>query len=393
MNDIRSLAQRDGLSDALILIADDEEANVDLLYQMLARAGFRNVIGTSDPREVIPLFRARQPDLLLLDLLMPYVDGFAIMAELAELLPPDAFLPVIVLTADITAQTRERALAAGACDFLTKPFDPTELVLRIRNLLRTRSLTMRLQRQNQTLERLYHEAQQALNLRDQMLSVITHDLGQPIVSIKLTARGLRQAAERGTLDRGRLTDELITIEDTAEQMSAMIGELLDVARVHTGRELELHVRPTDLVALAHQMARAYRKVAERHAIRVEAAVPTLVGEWDDIRLQRVIANLLSNAIKYSPEGGTITIGVRPRQDEHGRWAELTVVDEGIGIPEADLPFIFERFHRGGNVIGRIRGTGVGLSSAQAIIAQHRGTIAVSSIEGTGTTVTIRLPLR
>jgi PleD family two-component response regulator len=125
---------------ARILIVDDQESNIALLESVLERNGYADLKSTIDPRQVVGLLEKYQPDLILLDLLMPHLDGFAVMEQLRVLIPAEDFLPVLVLTADITPETKLRALAAGAYDFLTKPFDVGEVTLRIRNLLETRQL-------------------------------------------------------------------------------------------------------------------------------------------------------------------------------------------------------------------------------------------------------------
>src|SRR5262249_45004452 len=124
-------------------------------------------------------------------------------------------------------------------------------------------------------------------------------------------------------------------------------------------------------------------------IRVETALESLVGIWDGVRLGRVLENLLSNAIKYSPNGGGVVVTVA--QDADGR-ALLAVSDQGLGVPAADLPLICERFQRARNGEGRIGGTGIGLGSARQIVEQHGGSISVTSVEGAGSTFTVRLPL-
>ena len=127
-----------------ILIVDDERANTDLLEAFLEDAGYSLHV-TNDARRVVDMWAEVQPDLLLLDLHMPYVDGFTLMERLRELTPPDVYFPVLVLTADVSASTRERALLGGARDFLTKPLDEVEVQLRVRNLLETRMLHLRQQ--------------------------------------------------------------------------------------------------------------------------------------------------------------------------------------------------------------------------------------------------------
>jgi putative two-component system response regulator len=140
------------LRSSRILVVDDNVAIADLLREVLGSAGFNEQAWASDPRHFFEIFARFEPDLVLLDLQMPHVDGFAIMQDLATTLPTQTFLPVVVLTADRSTESRKRALSFGASDFLTKPLDATEIVLRIRNLLRTRWLYKELQRHNEILE-------------------------------------------------------------------------------------------------------------------------------------------------------------------------------------------------------------------------------------------------
>jgi putative two-component system response regulator len=139
--------------DARILIVDDEPANVRLLERILQREGFRNIDATNDPRHFLALYASQEPDIVLLDLHMPGLDGFAVLEQLKGRIDPGNFVPIVVLTADVTPEARQRALRSGAKDFLTKPVDPTEVVLRIKNLLETRHYYRELQGQNRTLER------------------------------------------------------------------------------------------------------------------------------------------------------------------------------------------------------------------------------------------------
>jgi PleD family two-component response regulator len=137
---------------AKILVVDDEPANVLLLARILERAGFSEVTTTIDAREAVPLCASLDPDLLILDLSMPFVDGFGVMEELAKRLPEDTYLPILVITADTTRAAMHRALTMGARDFLLKPIDTTDVLLRIGNLLEARFLHQRLQDQKGELE-------------------------------------------------------------------------------------------------------------------------------------------------------------------------------------------------------------------------------------------------
>ncbi len=140
------------LKSAKILIVDDQEANVRLLQRFLGPAGYVNLKSVTDSRTVLDVYLEFQPDLILLDLHMPHLDGLAVMTLLKPLIPADAYLPILVLTADVLAETKQKALSTGAKDFLTKPFDGTEVLLRIHNLLETRFLYIELHHYSETLE-------------------------------------------------------------------------------------------------------------------------------------------------------------------------------------------------------------------------------------------------
>jgi len=237
--------------------------------------------------------------------------------------------------------------------------------------------------------RLYEEAREAVRLRNEFLSSISHDLGNPVAAIRLEARRLLE-----TVDVGDAGEGLEQIELTATRIWRQVEEILDLARLQVGRTLELSWRALDLVALAGELVAAQQAMTERHRLRLEYDGSELVGEWDGPRLERVLTNLLSNAVKYSPDGGEILVCLaREIEQEPARsWAVLSVRDSGIGIPAEELPRIVERFYRASNVRGRFPGTGIGLYGAQRIVELHGGELKIDSEEHRGTTVTIRLPL-
>jgi PAS domain S-box-containing protein len=240
---------------------------------------------------------------------------------------------------------------------------------------------------------LYRTAQEALRVRDAFLGTISHDLRTPLATIRgMVQLALRQARRIENAEGARLSDRLAAAEAASGRMAAMIDEILDLTRLESGRTLDLNRRPTDLVALVERLALDQQRNAPLHTVAVEKSVRTLVGDWDGDRVERVIANLLSNAVKYSPGGGAVSVAVCAPAAGEAPLAEVRVQDQGVGIPARDLPHIFERFHRGANVVGRIRGVGIGLAGAKQIIDQHGGTLAIASVEGEGTTVTVRLPL-
>lgn len=229
-------------------------------------------------------------------------------------------------------------------------------------------------------------------MQEEILSSISHDLKTPLTTI----RGYTQLAQRrldqlGVANVGPVKDQLDNINAATAQMVDLINELLDVTRVRLGVGLNLERQPTDLVALVRQ-AVAEAQGLTPHPFRIEAAAAELVATVDARRYRRVVANLLSNAIKYSPKGRLITVRIAGQSRDGRPGAALTVRDQGIGIPAADLPYIFDRFRRAGNVGQHVPGSGVGLASVCHIVEQHGGTALVESEEGVGTAFTVWVPL-
>lgn len=242
--------------------------------------------------------------------------------------------------------------------------------------------------------RLFRQVQQSVQVQSDFLASAAHDLGNPLAAIKMRAQLMRRAAARpdqfGATAMVQGLDEILA---TVARMTAMVQEVLDLARLRLGQALELNRRPTDLVALARRVAAAQEQQHEAPGrARVDTALPGLVGVWDPSRIERLVANLVGNALKYSPEGGEVVITIDRQESAEGNWAQLEVRDRGLGIPAKDLPLVFEAFHRGENVIGKIRGSGIGLAGVRTIVEQHGGTITADSREGEGTVMSVRLPL-
>jgi signal transduction histidine kinase/CheY-like chemotaxis protein len=246
--------------------------------------------------------------------------------------------------------------------------------------------------------RLYRQVQEALQTRDTFLSSVAHDLKAPLTTIKVQAQLLNRQIgrilprESDALVTSALRTRVSEIDGTVDKMTRMLDELVDLTRLQIGQPLVLQRKPVDIVDLARQVIQAHQQDAEQHTIRFSAARDSLIGQWDEVRLERVFNNLVGNAVKYSPEGGTVIVEISEGSLGDQPCAVLEVSDQGLGIPVADLPHIFERFRRAGNVADRIRGTGIGLSSSRQIVEQHGGSISVDSREGEGSTFTVRLPL-
>ena len=238
------------------------------------------------------------------------------------------------------------------------------------------------------------EAEAALKTREAFFAAVSHDLKSPLTAIGLFAGALQRqmaalaSSEDPAAFARRASAALDRIGALATSSGEQVDELLDVGRLQANERLPLFPRSTDLVALARARVELHGLDPRGRMVRLESDLDSLVGQWDAARLGRVLDNLVSNGLKYSPPGGEVLVRIH----RHSRWAVLEVRDAGIGIPPGDLPHIFERFYRAGNVRDRVPGTGLGLWGSRAIVEQHGGTVDIASTEGQGTTVTVRLPL-
>lgn len=236
------------------------------------------------------------------------------------------------------------------------------------------------------------QAEAALQAHNALLALISHDLTNPLTAILGQALLLERQLARGAPPPERLQRGLTSIGRAARQMHAQLAELLEAARLQVGEPLELRREPTDLVALARAVAAAVQQTTERHQLRVQTQLPALTLLIDPVRIERVLANLLSNAVKYSPSGGAVTVSIEVEDTGAEAWAVVQVQDEGMGIPAAELPHIFERFQRASNVTPAIKGTGLGLASVRQIVELHGGLVSAANAPAGGAIFTVRLPL-
>jgi signal transduction histidine kinase len=233
---------------------------------------------------------------------------------------------------------------------------------------------------------------EANRLKDEFLANISHDLRNPLTAVRGVAQVLERRLERdAVIDPERLAASLRNITASTAQMATLIDQLLDYARLQMERPLELSLTPTDLLDLARRTVDSYAAASDRHQVRLQAPAEPIIGDWDGARLERVVQNLVGNALKYSPQGGEVLVGAAVEHDGDQRWAVITVQDHGLGIPAADVPHIFDRFHRAANV-AEIPGSGLGLTASRQIVEQHGGSVSVTSEVGQGTTFVVRLPL-
>ncbi len=235
--------------------------------------------------------------------------------------------------------------------------------------------------------RLYRAAQEAVRARDEFLSVAAHELRTPITSLRGYAQlTLRQYEKAGPPDPERVRRALHVIDQQSAKLAHLVGQLLDSARIEAGR-LALERAPADVVGLAAGLVRATQARSRKHTLRLDAP-PSLPAYVDALRLEQVLTNLLDNAVKYSPDGGPVVVTLSTPEAD---WLQITVTDQGIGIPPAQRERIFERFYQGHGP-GSFGGMGLGLHISRQIVELHGGQIAVEGPPEGGTRFVVRIPL-
>jgi signal transduction histidine kinase len=385
---------------ASILVVDDEEANVRLLARILARAGFENVRTTTRSNDVMRLVDEAGPDLIMLDVRMPELDGFGVLAQLRERVSSTDYLPVLAITGDGSTETRQRVLMAGAKDFLEKPFETSEVLVRVENLLTTRVLHRSLQAQNALLEERVRErtaqlemalsaAEAASRAKSQFLATMSHELRTPLNAVIGFSRHLQKNKD-GNL-RPQDIDYLQRISDNGTHLLDVINDILDLSRIEAGKMIVEH----GSVALEALVPAAMEQVAAaspRRGARV-AARTTLPDRLeplftDESKLRRILANLVDNATKFT-EAGFVHVAVRA--DAAGRPLRIDVIDTGIGIPAERLPAIFDRFEQADNSTQRrFGGTGLGLAISRTLCELLGFRLAVVSEPNVGSAFSILL---
>jgi PAS domain S-box-containing protein len=234
--------------------------------------------------------------------------------------------------------------------------------------------------------RLYHQAREAVAARDEVLSIVSHDLGNPLSAVRVSARVLDRLLDAGDVEGARV--HLEGVRGAAVQMERLIRDLLEIRRLETGK-LRLVRRPEPVEQLVQEAARSFRDVAQEQGValrtRLEEGVPALL-RVDADRVQQIISNLLGNALKFTPPGGSITLTAAPGDG----GVVFSVRDTGPGIPPEHLPHVFDRFWQASQQGSH--GMGLGLAIAKGLAEAHHGTVAVASDVGQGSTFSFTLPV-
>lgn len=236
--------------------------------------------------------------------------------------------------------------------------------------------------------RLLNDANDALRMRDDFMAVASHDMRSPLAAmlgyLQLALRRLRTS---GDLDRNKLIEYLASAETMTDRLRDLVDDLMDLSLIRSGRPIPLEQVPLDFCELARVAVEEHAGLAPARAFRLLTPDEPVIVQGDLRRLERVVDNLVDNAVKFSPDDGEIAVRV-DRTPTEGR---LAVVDRGRGIPSSEQDDVFEPYRRASNASG-VRGSGLGLGASRAIVRQLGGEIDMESVEGEGSTFTIRLPL-
>jgi two-component system, sensor histidine kinase and response regulator len=361
-----------GKDNAAILVVDDEDHNRALLRAMLG--GQHRVLEAANGPAALDLMGAEQVDLVLLDVMMPGMTGYDVCQKIKQR-ADEPFLPVLLVTALSEQEQKNLGLQAGADDFLTKPVDRRELLLRVRAFLKLRSQDTLIRQQLKQLAQLQ-------NTKDEMLSLMVHDLRSPLAGI---IGHLNLILE--DTPEGRLRDDVQAALRSADAMRDSLEEALQIRLLEEG-QLPIARAPVDLKALVSDAARTLEPVARRKRIELSIAVDgEPVASVDGKLVRRAIENLLFNALKYTPAGKDVSVGVRHRDGT----VEVEVSDRGPGIPPELKAAMFEKY---GSVEakkgGPRKGFGLGLYMVKLVADGHGGVARVLDRDGGGAVFSIRL---
>jgi signal transduction histidine kinase len=393
------------LKDANILMVDDDVGGTCLLANFLGRIGYTNLKALNDSAQVFETIENFQPDLLVLDLTMPGLSGFEILDVIRKDRRAEEQMPVLVLTGDSSAKNKRRALAAGATDLLVKPFDPSEVSMRIWNLLQARFLRLEIEKQNRCLEDRVHDrtreleqaledlqatqrqlvSRERLSAFGKMAGGIVHDFSNALMSVigysdMLLKNDKARANEKTVL-------EYLQIVNTAGRDAAhLVSRLRDFYRPRGAADLLESVALNEIVTESIALARprgANRGADKAVEFQTDFA-GNVVATANAPDLRQALTNLIFNALDAISGPGVITLRTRAEND-----AIIEITDTGSGMSAEVRERCLEPFFttKGDN------GTGLGLAMVFGIVQRHQGTLEIESEPDKGSTFRLRLPAR
>lgn len=365
-------------SDYKILIVDDVTSNVLLLKILLTNEKFQ-ICTASNGHQCVEVARSEHPDLILLDVMMPELNGFD-TAVILKKDPLTADIPIIFLTALNSPSDLVHGFQVGAHDFLTKPFNKEELIMRVMHQISLVAAKRYIIEQNEKLKRI-------ISNRDKMYSVIAHDLRSPMASIRMV---LNLCVNMVTPDM--VGEEIFGLLDKANRESEETHDLLDNllkwTKSQTGR-LEVAYQNLELDDIVPGVVDIFTMIAEMKKIKLQY-IPSeehLKVRADNDMMKTVVRNFISNAIKFTPEGK----GIEVYYKKSGEFAKISVRDHGVGIAPERIDTLF---HKGETTYGTggEEGSGLGLQLCADFARKNGGDVMVESTLGEGSTFSFLVPL-
>lgn len=359
-----------------VLIVDDEAFNRELLNAILKSKGHETSEAESG-NQALELVRSRPVDVVLLDVMMPSPDGFEVCRRLKED-PQTAHIPVLLVTSLSDRRDRLMGIEVGASDFLIKPVDIQEVLLRVRNAIYAKRLYDRLQESFQKLKDLE-------TLRDKLTHMLVHDMRSPLAGIHGYLEMIKLHSQ---MQQNR---KILRYADQALQSTSslieMVSSILDVSRLEEGK-MPLDLVRVDLAELARQVIDSLASAKKESRVSLVCRDKTVEAVCDPYIIRRVITNLVANALKFSEENTPVVVGIERGEHEVKLW----ISDRGPGIHRDHLPIIFEKY---GQVELRNQrqkySTGLGLTFCKLALEAHHGRIGVDTEVGKGSTFWITLP--
>jgi two-component system sensor histidine kinase/response regulator len=355
----------------VVLVVDDEPANFDVIEILLFKEGYE-LHHQDNGADAIASLNTINPDLILLDVMMPDMDGIEVCQQIKNNRQWQ-HIPIIIVTALSDKEDLARCLDAGADDFISKPINSNELRARVRSMLRIKSQ--------------YDHIQETMLLREEMMQTIVHDLRNPLIGILLGCDSLK------ALDLpDRAKKRVSQISKTIEQMRLLVDDILTIGRLEANK-LILNRTKFDITELAKSVIANFDTLATSRQIQLIGEFPTESAyiSADMHLIRRVLDNLVDNAIKFSPQQSSITIRVEclPKNDDHPDLIKIEVIDSGIGISPEQQQVIFEKYEVGNIVLG-VSQIGLGLSFCKMMIEAHQGVISVANNQPKGAIFTVLL---
>jgi signal transduction histidine kinase len=376
-----------------ILVVDDEKEIRGFLSKALTRLGGFQVDLAESGEEALQKIEKESFDLVLTDLKMPKMDGLQLISEVAKSKPETL---TMMMTGHGTIDSALEAMKRGASDYLMKPLNLDELIVRIRKVLDEKQRFVRLRDFADQLEKANQELRRIDSMKSEFVSVASHELRTPLAAIKNAV----QLVLKGTT--GKINENqakfLSMAERNINRLTNILNDLLNLSRIESGK-IELRFESVGLKGIIELTASSLRPHADGKSIKIDLEIneqlPAVYG--DPEKIEQILTNLIGNAIKFTPEGGRILITAQPlphdEKSGYGDKVAVSVKDTGIGIPSEHLDAIFEKFHQvEGSLHRSVSGTGLGLAITKGLVEAHQGKIWVESEVEKGSTFTFTLPL-